>query len=139
MYFGLPRISAFTRQSLVGVVLAEDARNAEVADLDVELLRTVDHDVFQLQVAVHDFALVAVVDRVHDLAEDELGLAFADALARLSREVLGEVSALEVLHDEDCAHVLEDEAVQHLHDVLVAQVLQRVRLREDHLVVADVA
>ena len=84
IYFGLPKNkTTFTRQSLISVVLAKNARNSKITDFNVKLLKTIYHNILEFQISVYNFPLVTIINGIYYLSENKLGLFLPDALIGL--------------------------------------------------------
>jgi hypothetical protein len=93
--------------------------NAKVNNLYLLLLGVDQQDVFQFEIAVYEVVLVAVLHPLDYLSEEHLRCLFIESA--LLFHVFEEFSPLQELHDDGHFHVLEGEAVVHLHDILVVQ------------------
>ena len=74
------KYSTFTRQSLISVILTKNARNSEITDFDIKLLKTIYHDILQFQIPVDNLPLVTIINGIHYLSENKLGLFLPDAV-----------------------------------------------------------
>jgi len=99
---------------------------AEVDQFDVPGLLLDGHEVFGFEVAVHDVALVAVVDGAHDGVEERAALGFVE-LTEL-HDAVEEFSALEQLHHHlDALCVLIP--LEQFHNVWVVQLAQNLEFQ----------
>lgn len=66
-----------------------------------------------------EIVLVAVLHSLHDLPKEHLCSCLVEPALLL--HILEQFPALQKLHDDGDLHVLEREAVVHLHDVLMVE------------------
>eukprot|EP00968_Pinguiococcus_pyrenoidosus_P013929 scaffold1272_cov250-Pinguiococcus_pyrenoidosus.AAC.21 len=109
-------------------VVVEVLAEAEVDQLHHHVAGALDEPVLQLEVAVHDAALVKVPHGRQHLAQDVRALALAHVLSGLLHEVVEELSTGAQVHDEMQLQVAAVVDLPQAHDVRVVHLLQDAHL-----------
>ena len=80
--------------------LLDYLREAEINQLD-SLLRLVQQDIFQLDIPMSYIALVAIVNRLDDLAPEEFCLKFGHLAIGFHFEITVQTASIDEFHDEE--------------------------------------